>query len=159
MLRIWLLTLALCWLILSTATAQIYRCRMPDGSVVMTDQQAEIPADCQSFDGPSGEGSFNIMPAVKEAVGSPPPKGKTASVIEVPNSSAWQDQAATLVQNYEEAVQKRYHANQAADQRHAMVEIAKLKEQKQQMLDDLERSGLIFSEQEVIRKILAQIPQ
>ena len=160
MLRIWMLTLTVCSLLLTNATADVYRCRMPDGRIVMTDQEAEMPADCQPFDGPAGEGSFNVMPATKEAVASPPAERETTGIVtEVPNTPALQDQAAGLVQNYEEAVKKRYHASQAADQRRAMVEIAKLKEQKQQMLEDLTGSGLKRDDQDVIRKLLDQIPE
>lgn len=158
--RVWLLTVVFSGLLLTCASADIYRCRMPDGRLVMTDQEAEMPADCQPFEGPAaGVGSFNVIPAIKETVESPPAEREVTTGAAAATPSPWQDQATTLVQSYKEAVKKRYRASLMVEKRHAIKEIVKLKEQKQQMLGDLAGSGLMRDDQQAIRKILDQIPQ
>jgi hypothetical protein len=70
------LTVALSLLFATCASTEIYRCRTPDGGLVMTDRKDKLPADCQLVNGTKDTGGFNIVPSVPvNEVESPPKKG------------------------------------------------------------------------------------
>jgi len=144
----------------TSVSAEVYRCRTPDGKLVMTDKQTGLPADCKPVEGPAGTGSFNIIPDnTRSDVENQPelPEQKTAS--DVQDVSTWQSHADTLVQDYKAATRKRHRATLEVDRRHAVQEIEELKQQKQEMLNSLTRSGLTRDEHQAIRKTLNEIPQ
>jgi hypothetical protein len=154
----WLSAVGFIVLTSTCVSAEIFRCRTPDGNLVMTDQQAELPADCQPVDEPTGKGSFNILPPAAES-------GLDRSTVlpeqtapePSPDPSLWQSQAEALVQSYKDAVRRRYHENLEVDRRLAMDKIGRVKQQKMDMLDDLAESNLKRADKQSIRDILEDI--
>ena len=156
--RVWLSTMGFILLTSTCASAEIFRCRTPDGNLVMTDQQAELPADCQPVDESGGKGSFNILPpATDSGLESRTVQPEQSAAERSPDPSLWQSQAETLVQSYKDAVRKRYHENLEVDRRLAMDKIGRVKQQKIQMLDDLAESSLKRADKKAIREILKEI--
>ena len=89
------------------AAAEIFRCRTPDGELVMTDNKAEIPADCKPVDEPEGSGSFNIVPRSKETpVESQPVSAEGTSAPLEQDITPWQDDASGLLERYHDAVRR-----------------------------------------------------
>ncbi len=158
--RILWLTVGLSLLFLTCASAEIYRCRTPDGVLVMTDQQAKLPADCKPVDEPENVGSFNVMPSTTgtDKRSQPaPPQQKAAT--KRPDVAPWHSDANALVENYKDAVRRRTRESLTVNGRRATQEIGQLKQQKNEMLSDLEGSGLRRADQQAIRKTLDEIPQ
>lgn len=154
--RIWLMTAVFLCLSLSGVSAEIYKCRTPDGNLVVTDQEANLPKGCQKVEETSGGSTFNIVPETKAVeVERSSVKLPKAS----PEPSQVEDQAKTLVQDYKEAVRKRYRSSFVADQRRAIQQIESLRKEKQKMLSGLKGSGLSRNERDKVRKILDEIPQ
>ena len=158
--RLLLLTIMLYLLILTCASAEIFRCRTADGELVMTDNKAEIPADCQPVEAPAGSGSFNVVPstpaaAVESSSVNPKPEGRT----EAQDVTPWQDDASGLVDRYNDAVRRRHSEGLEVNRRRAIREVEQLKQQKHDMLDALPKSGLKNHEQKDVRETLNQIPQ
>jgi hypothetical protein len=50
---------------MTSASAEIYKCRTPDGNLFVTDQEATLPKNCQMVEVPSGDSTFNIVPETK----------------------------------------------------------------------------------------------
>ena len=157
--RILWLTVGLSLLLLTCASAEIYRCRTPDGVLVMTDQRDKLPADCQPVDGPEDAGSFNIMPSAagtgKKSLPAPP---EQKAVTKRPDVAPWQRDASALVENYKDAVRRRNRESLTVNGRRATREIGQLKQQKHKMLNDLAGSGMRHADQQAIRKTLDEIP-
>ena len=114
--KIWLLTAGFSLLALTCASAETYRCRTPDGKLVMTDQQSQLPDDCQSIDESTETGSFNIIPGGKgvDTEVRPVEPAKRAE-SRAPIFTSLQDQAKALVQNHKEAVTRRYRPGLEVD--------------------------------------------
>lgn len=163
--RIWLITAVFFCVSLTGVSAEIYKCRTPDGNLVVTDQEANLPRGCQKIEGSSTGSTFNIVPETKaidvESPSTEAPKiSPESSADSLPDpSQAVVDQAKTLVQDYKEAVRKRYHSSFVADQRRAIQQIESLRKEKQQILSGLTGSGLSRNEQAKVRNILNEIPQ
>jgi hypothetical protein len=147
-------------LVLTCASAEIYRCRTPDGVLVMTDQRAKLPADCKPVDEPEDAGSFNIMPSATgtDNKSQPAPSDQKAATKR-PDVAPWQSDASALVENYKDAVRRRNRESLDVDGRRATQEVGQLHQQKQEMLNDLAGSGLKHEDQQAIRKTLHEIPQ
>lgn len=158
--RIGLLCIGLVLLFLSSASAELYRCRTPAGKLVVSDQLTNLPKDCLFVDEPVNKGSFNVLPSTQsDAVVDRASQAEAERAKAKADPAPWQNRAEALVESYKQSLQKRYHASFAADQRRAMQEIAELKQHKQQLLDGLPDSGLTRDEQRAIQKTLAEIPQ
>lgn len=158
--RILWLTVGLSLLLLTCASAEIYRCRTPDGVLVMTDQVVKFPADCKPVDEPKNSGSFNIMPsATGTDKRSQPARPEQTAATKRPDVAPWQSDASALVENYRGAVRRRSRESLMTDKRRAIQEIGQLKQQKDEMLNDLAGSGLRHADQQAIRKTLDEIPQ
>ena len=157
--RLLLLTIMLYLLILTCASAEIFRCRTPDGELVMTDNKTEIPADCKPIDEPEGSGSFNIVPTSKEAtIKSQPVSAEgTAAPLEQ-DVTPWQDDASGLLERYQDAVRRSHSEDLEVNRRHARQEVEQLKQQKNDMLNALPESGLKDHEQKVIKDTLNEMP-
>lgn len=158
--KVVVLTTGFSLLALTCASAEIYRCRTPEGKLVMTDQQLKLPANCQPIDEPTEAGSFNIMPRAKGIAS----EGQSAKPVQRTKTStstfaSLQDQAQVLVQSYKEASAKRYGSGLAVERRSVIREIAELREQKQEMLGGLTSSGLTRNQQQSIKDVLEGIPQ
>ena len=158
--KVVVLTTGFSLLVLTCASAEIYRCRTPEGKLVMTDQQLQLPANCRPIDVPAEAGSFNVMPSSKgiasEGQSAKPVQGTKARTS---TFSSLQDQAQVLVQSYKEASAKRYGSGLAVERRSSIREIAELRKQKQEMLGGLTRSGLTRNQQQSIKNILEGIPE
>jgi hypothetical protein len=158
--KIWLLTAGALLLVFTCASAEIYRCVTPDGKQVMTDQQAQLPDNCQNIGKSVEASSFNIMPANKGVdAETRPVKPAQGAESKAPMFASLQVQAKALVQNYKEAVAKRYGSGLNVKRRHAIKEVEGLRQQKVEMLDGLTRSGLTNDQQKKIQDILDEIPQ
>ncbi len=154
-----LLALGLFFLMLSCASAEVYRCRTAEGQLVMSDNQTNLPDGCTPVDKPPGSGSFNIIPGTEgSTVQSQAKQSEAAASPETTGQSAYQDQAQALVQSYNDAVTRRYHSSRVVEQRAAMREITELREKKQEILDSLVKSGLSLDERKSVRKMLDGIP-
>jgi hypothetical protein len=157
--RISLLALGFILLFLTCASAEIYRCRTAAGDMVMTDNKAEIPADCQPVGEPAGSGSFNIVPEDKEiAVENPPISTGREDSAGTEDIVQWQKDASTLVESYRSAVLRSHRDDLEVDRRRATQQVEQLKQQKQEMLSALPGSRLKDHEQEAVQKILNEIP-
>jgi len=155
---LWLIV-GLSLLFATCAAAEIFRCRTPDGELVMTDNKAEIPADCKPVDEPKGSGSFNIVPSDKEApVESPPVSAEETAAPVEQDVTPWQDDASGLVESYKDALLRSHREDLEVNRRHAMQEIEQLKQQKHDMLNALSKSGLKDHDQKAISKTLNEIP-
>ena len=157
--RLLLLTIMLYLLILTCASAEIFRCRTADGELVMTDNKAEIPADCQPVEAPAGSGSFNVVPSTPAAVvesSSVSPKPVVRS--EVQDVTPWQDDANGLVERYHDALLRSHREDLEVNRRSATRDVEQLKQQKIDMLDALPKSGLKDHEQKAVRETLSEMP-
>ena len=158
--RLLLLTIMLYLLILTCASAEIFRCRTPDGELVMTDDKSKLPSDCRPVEAPAGSGSFNLVPsapaaAVESSSDNPEPEGRP----ETQDVTPWQDDASGLVERYNDAVRRRHSEGLEVNRRRAIREVEQLKQQKYDMLDALPKSGLKDRDQKTIRETLNKIPQ
>ena len=84
--RISLLSFVFVLLLMTCASAEIYRCRTVAGELFMTDQKTNFPADCKPVDEPVGHGSFSIEPVVKvdkaKSPSAPPEQASTPGVTD-----------------------------------------------------------------------------
>jgi hypothetical protein len=153
------LIVGLSLLFATCAVAEIFRCRTPDGELVMTDNKTEAPADCKPVDEPKGSGSFNVVPstpvtAVESTTASPEQKTRS-DAQDVP---PWQDDANGLVERYHDALLRSHKEDLEVNRRDAMQHIERLKQQKHGMLNALSKSGLKDHDQKAISKTLNEIP-
>ena len=154
-----LLTFGLFFLMLSCATAEVYRCRTAEGRLIMSDKQTNLPAGCTPVENPPGTGTFNIMPSTEgSAVQSPAMQSEEAARPDTTGGSAVQDQAQQLVQSYNDAVTRRYHSSRVVEQQKAMREITELRRKKQEILDSLAKSGLSLDDRRAVKRTLDGIP-
>ena len=155
---LWLLV-GLSLLFTTCAAAEIFRCRTPDGELVMTDNKTEIPADCKPVDEPEGSGSFNIVPSSKEdpVESQPVSAERTAAPLER-DITPWQDDASGLLERYHDAVRRTHSEDLEVNRRHARQEGEQLKQQKNDMLNALPESGLKDHEQKAIKDTLNEMP-
>lgn len=163
-----LLAAGLLLFLLSSASAEIYRCRTSDGRLIMTDNRANLPTDCVPIDQPAQSGSFNIVPAPEAgeaAAGQATPSAargeseKTTQTSVKTTQTSVYDQARMLVQDYNDAVTKRYHADLVTEQEAAMREITELKRQKEELINGMTRSNLSQEERRSVRRLLDRIPR
>jgi len=141
------------------AAAEIFRCRTPNGELVMTDNETKIPADCKPVDAPKGSGSFNIVPSNKEtAVESPPLRDEGEAAPVAQEVTPWQDDASGLVERYRDALRRSHSEDLEVNRRHATQEVEQLKQQKHDMLSALPGSGLKDHEQKAIKNTLNEMP-
>jgi hypothetical protein len=158
--RGYLLITVLLLMLPSSASAEIFRCRTADGRLVMTDNPTSLPAGCVQVDKPAGTGSFNVVPAAPASQSETP--AEPGSSVEEPKSgdqTTLLEQARLLVQDYEEAVARRYRVGRVAEQNAAMRDIGELKRQKEDMLRRVDSAGLNQEERHVIRRTLDRIPR
>ena len=158
--RLLLLTIMLHLLILTCASAEIFRCRTADGELVMTDNKTEIPADCQPVEAPAGSGSFNVVPstpaaAVESSSVSPKPEVRS----EAQDVTPWQDDANGLVERYNDALLRSHREDLEVNRRRATRDVEQVKQQRLDMLDALPKSGLKEHEQKAVRETLSKMPQ
>jgi hypothetical protein len=157
--RLLLLTTILSLLILTCASAEVFRCRTPDGELVMTDNKAEVPADCRPVEAPAGSGSFNVVPSTPEtAVESTPASPEQETRSEAPDITPWQDDANGLVERYHDALLRSHREDLEVNRRRATRDVEQLKQQKHDMLDALPKSGLKEHEQKAVRETLNEMP-
>ena len=163
--RIMLLAIGFFLLGLTGAPAEIYRCVTPAGELIMTDQQTGLPADCKPVEGTTGTSSFNVVPSVKEGVPKRSVKrAEKKAMSDVPDVVQWQSDASALVENYRDALRRRYRKDMSrqrsyANRRRAKQDISDLRQQKNKMLNGLEGSGLSRDQQNSARKTLDEIPK
>ena len=159
MYRKYVLTTGLWLLMLTYASAEVYRCRTADGRLVMTDNQTNLPAGCAPIDNPPDNGSFNIMPNTDgSAVQNPAEQKEEAFKPDTSQPLALQSEAETLVQSYKDAVTRRYHSSRVVEQQAAMRQITELRQKKQELLDRLPGSGLSNDKRKRVQGILSKIP-
>jgi hypothetical protein len=157
--KILLLTTILSLLIMTCASAEIFRCRTPDGELVMTDDQSKLPADCRPVEAPAGSGSFNVVPstpaaAVESSSVSPKPEVRS----EAQDVTPWQDDASGLVERYHDALLRSHREDLEVNRRRATRDVEQLKQQKLDMLNALPKSGLKDHEQKAVRETLNKMP-
>ena len=154
------LTVGLSLLLLTYASAEIFRCRTPDGKLVMTDRESELPADCQPVDKPANAGSFNVMPSASGTdTKTQPVSPEQKAATKRPDVAPWQRDASAMVEDYNDAVRRRNRESLTVDRRRATQEVGRLHQQKVEMLNDLAGSGLKRHEQQAVRKTLDRIPK
>jgi hypothetical protein len=158
--RLLLLTIILYLLLLTCASAEIFRCRTPDGELVMTDDKSKLPADCQPVEAPAGSGSFNVVPSTPSAAvesSSVSPKPEVRS--EAQDVAPWQDDANGLVERYNDALLRSHREDLEVNRRSATRDVEQVKQQKIDMLDALPKSGLKDHEQKAVRETLSKMPK
>jgi hypothetical protein len=154
------LTVGLSLLLVTCTSAEIFRCRTPDGELVMTDQRDELPADCQPVNEPTDAGSFNIVPSVPVNEDERPPVlPEQVSTPEGQEFTSWQRDSNALVESYKNAFHRRYHEDLEKNRLRAEQDISELKKQKHKMLNDLQGSGMTIGQQQSVRKNLDRIPE
>ena len=155
---LWLLV-GLSLLFTTCAAAEIFRCRTADGELVMTDNKAELPADCRPVEAPAGSGSFNVVPSTPAAaVESSSVSPKPESHSEAQDVTPWQDDANGLVERYHDALLRSHREDLEVNRRRATRDVEQLKQQKIDMLDALPKSGLKDHEQKAVRETLSEMP-
>jgi len=158
--KILCMTIGLLLVTLGCATAEIYRCRTAAGDLIMTDNEAALPADCDQVKETTGGGSFNTVPSVSvKKTKQPAARSERKPSAAMKSVTLWQNDANELVKSYKDAVRRRYHESFGVDKRRAVQDIAGLKHKKQKMLDALTGSGLTRDQQSSVSAILEDIPQ
>lgn len=153
------LPLLLMVLAVSTAGAETFRCRQPDGTLVLTDDPAHFPADCRPEEAPADGGTLSVVPIPAPA---PPEKGPgertPAGSGELKTKQLWQQKASALVKEYRAVLPQRYRTMPVAKKREILQQIGEIKKRKEKMLGQIEASRLPRRERLEIKKILAEIP-
>ena len=173
------LLLLMTLLILSaSAHAGIYRCTLQDGSVVYGDKPVYLSDDyCQEVVEKEPQNPYRTQPGQRSGNRPATQEVKGASsttadeqvaarkILETAQDSSAtpfetiENQAKDMVDNFKTARTKRYRESYLKDKQKAMREITALKKEKTLLLKDLPASGLSATQQEEIRKILAEIPE
>lgn len=157
------------------AHAEIYRCRQASGSLLMTDDPSKFPPDCTPVGGNGGEGkgvsgSFSLIPeAPALSVGS----GEVEQAVREQREqledrrdriAGWRDKAGELASQYEQAVARRNEAYNSWSYdsrevvRKSMEEMTRIKKEKQQLLQEVEKSRIPSPDQQAIKQTLSTIP-
>ena len=158
--RKYLLIMLLVFFMLSSASAETYRCRTTDGRLVVTDNPANLPAGCVQTGQPAGSGSFNVVPAAPtNQPDTRAEQGAPSAEPKATGQSPLLEQARLLVQDYEDAVARRYRPGRVVDQQAAMRDISELRRQKEDILRSVDSSGLNRDERHTIRRTLDRIPR
>lgn len=158
--KILCMTIGLLLVTLGCATAEIYRCRTAAGDLVMTDNEAALPADCDQVKETTGGGSFNTVPSVSvKKTKRPESQSEKKPSAAMKSVTLWKNDANELVKSYKDAVRRRYRESYGVDKRRAALEIPGLKQKKQTMIDNLPGSGLTRDQQASVSAILDDIPQ
>jgi hypothetical protein len=142
--------------LLTSASAEIYRCRTAEGRLIMTDNQANLPAGCIPIEPSQGAGSFNIMPSTAgDSMQSPAGQSGEAVNPDRPEPAIdWQGQAEELVRSYNDALTRRYHATRVTEKREALRQVDEFRRKRLDMLDRLDTSGLSRAERQAVRHTL-----
>lgn len=149
-------------LLQATAAAEIYRCQISGGDVVFTDKRLNLSDDCvlvkeelppditSNWSSQTGD-----TPSAEDGLPNPEASDKTAGKA---GFELWVSRASTLVNDYQAAVKNRFHETRVLDKQKAMVEITRIKLEKETLLKELKESSLNRKEREEIQNILAEIP-
>jgi ribosome-binding protein aMBF1 (putative translation factor) len=143
----------------TTAAAEMYRCQTSDGRVTFTDTPINLSDDCKQIK----ETPSNSNQPVQNRRTAPRPVNTTQQQpadkpAEQSDLESWTSRASTLVDDYHNAVKRRYRESRMLDKRKATRDVAKTKEDKRVLLEELKNSTLNRKQREEIRKILNEIP-
>ncbi|AJF05628.1 DUF4124 domain-containing protein [Geoalkalibacter subterraneus] len=158
------------------AHAEIYRCRQASGSLLMTDDPSKFPPGCtpvekNDSEGEGAAGSFSLMPETEvPSAGS----GEVEQAVSEQRQrleerrariAEWRDKASELASQYEQAVARRNQAYSSWSYdsrevvRKSLEEMTRIKKEKQQLLQEVEKSRIPSPDRQAIRQTLSAIPE
>jgi vacuolar-type H+-ATPase subunit I/STV1 len=156
-------SLLLLGLLGGAAWAEIYRCRDADGVLVFTDDPAHFPPGCKEEESKGRTGGLTVIPES--------PVQPVAPVAEEllrekalqdeerkQKVQEWSEEAATLVQEYQQALSQRFHTTIVAERQKYLDRIREIKERRDEILKELAEARLSSREREDIEKTLSTIP-
>lgn len=145
----------------TTLSAEMYRCEMPDGRVLFGDKPVNLSDACQ----PVEEASPGEYVTRTPTAGRQPAAGAPL-IIQAPRDrepaemgpDAWEARAAALVDAYKKARKKRSYESYLVNKRKALAEMARLREEKALLMQDMANSPLNARQRERVRTLLDGIP-
>lgn len=154
MTRIVMTTLLLMLATASLAGADIFKCRLPDGTIVFADNP--VAADCTM----ERVEDLPVLGVLPEAPARPPAaptaadSGSQASDRGVKPYEAYASEVSALVEQHQAARKRLYRASLARDKQEARSELSDLKAQMSSLADEIEQSELSGAEK---RALLEQL--
>jgi len=143
----------------SAASAETFRCRQADGTLVLTDNPANFPAGCRPEKSPADGGTLSVVPTPTPVLPEREPVERSpAGSGELKTKPPWRQKASALVEEYRVALTRRYRTMPVAEKRKVIQKIEEIKKRKGKMLGQIEASRLPRRERLEIKEILAQIP-
>jgi hypothetical protein len=171
--RLWKVALVVFSVFLATTLSaqEIHRCIDESGNLVMTDDPGKFPPGCRPVETkPDGQGTFNVLPSPD--VPAPATENAQAAADRVraeisdrqEQIAAWKDQARQLVSDYQAAETRRNQAfrrwsySSREVVRQAQEQMAQALEDKEKLLQEVDRVFVPAPDREEIRRILEDIP-
>jgi hypothetical protein len=156
------LTVLLLILASGLAGADTFKCKLPNGTIIFTNDPSQAPADCQI----EKVGNLPPLGVIPDA---PPQPAPTAST-QKPGAPPAQDdgtksfdvlrtEATALVEQFQSARHRLIHSSFAADQLKARRELAGIREQKTNLQSEIAQSSLSVSEKQEINDLLSAISE
>jgi len=146
----------------STASAEVYRCELADGSVIYGDKPVNLSDACQPMMEDSAQEYLSVQQDTPRRA---TPDQSVATDMEAEREAdagmppgAWVEWATALVDDYNDARTRRRRESYLTNKRKAMKDMAMINTEKQEMLKELQNSTLSKQERDDIKRILAEIP-
>lgn len=147
----------------ATASAEMYRCELSDGSVIYGDKRVNLSDECQPVTEDSAREYLSIQPPAPRRSA---PEQPVATDLEAEREAAtgtppdsWVARATTLVDDFNDALKRRRRESYLVNKRKAMQDMARINQEKKAMLTEVQASSLSEQERREIRGILAEIPE
>ncbi|ORJ62160.1 DUF4124 domain-containing protein [Geothermobacter hydrogeniphilus] len=138
---------------------ELYPCRDQEGRLFVTDDPGHLPEGCTLLGAPPGKGSFSIVTSPDD---SPPARGvmtapSRTGQLERARTRIWQHRAETLLADYRRIVGEMSRIRRSRDRRVARQRLELVKEKKELLLAEVQRSNRLILRQE-LAELLAVIP-
>jgi len=163
-------TISFCGLLLAMVTglahADVYRCKGSDGSIIFTDNQSNIPPECQVDvvrDLPySGEDPSSPSTAVKQRSATQRPVTTTEQEQRETVENAYEslkEEAQSLADQFASTRRNVFRSTLVKNKQIARRELTEIRAQKSRMLSEVDQSTLNRSQKNEIREILLSITE
>lgn len=146
--------------------ADLYRCKSSDGSTIFTDNQSNIPPECQvdvMRDLPyNGVTPSSPSPSVKQrsATQRPVPKTEQEPLENVEKVySSLKEEAEILVDQFASSRRKVFRSTKVKNKQTARRELNEIRTQKGSLLSEVDQSILNRAQKNEVREILASITE
>ena len=143
----------------TTASAEMYRCELADGSVIYGDRRVNLSDQCQPVTAGSAEEYLSIKQGNPGSSAIAQPTVDEPATAPAQPQASWTARATALVENYHDARKRRTRESYMVNKRKAMRDMAMINTEKKAILVELQESSLSREEREEVRRILAEIPK